>query len=66
MGTFDVAAEADSVTIRGAGENQITLSSSLLDNLNRQLQLISYTNTLFHPNTVDTGEYIFFCVQFYI
>lgn len=57
MGTFDVAAEVDSVTIRGAGENQITLSSSLLDNLNRQLQLISYTNTLFHPNTVDTVQF---------
>lgn len=57
MGTFDVAAEVDSVTIRGAGENQITLSSSLLDNLNRQLQLISYTNTLFHPNTADTVQF---------
>ncbi|KAM5181993.1 beta-1,4 N-acetylgalactosaminyltransferase 1 [Mantella aurantiaca] len=57
IGTFDVAAEVDGVTIRGASEKQITLSSSLLDNLNRQLQLISYTNTIFHPNTADTVQF---------
>ncbi|XP_066440506.1 beta-1,4 N-acetylgalactosaminyltransferase 1 isoform X2 [Eleutherodactylus coqui] len=53
LGTFDVAAEVVSVTTKGAGEKQITISSSLLDNLNRQLQLITYTNTVFHPNTAD-------------
>ncbi|XP_075708082.1 beta-1,4 N-acetylgalactosaminyltransferase 1 isoform X2 [Rhinoderma darwinii] len=57
IGIFDVAAEVDSVTIIGAGEKQMTLSSSLLNNLNRQLQLISYTNTVFHPNTADTVQF---------
>ncbi|XP_072263378.1 beta-1,4 N-acetylgalactosaminyltransferase 1 isoform X2 [Pyxicephalus adspersus] len=57
IGTFDVAAEVDGVTIKGASEKQITLSSPLLDNLNRQLQLISYTNTIFHPNTADTIQF---------
>ncbi|XP_069826446.1 beta-1,4 N-acetylgalactosaminyltransferase 1 isoform X2 [Dendropsophus ebraccatus] len=57
MGTFDVAAEVDSVTIKGTGGKQITLSSILLDNMNRQLQLISYTNTMFHPNTADTVRF---------
>ncbi|XP_073432901.1 beta-1,4 N-acetylgalactosaminyltransferase 1 isoform X2 [Dendrobates tinctorius] len=57
LGTFDVAADVNSVTIKGAGEKQITLSSSILDNLNRQLQLISYTNTMFHPNTADTVQF---------
>ncbi|XP_053552442.1 beta-1,4 N-acetylgalactosaminyltransferase 1-like, partial [Bombina bombina] len=55
LGTFDVAAEVEGVTIKGAGERHITLSSPKMDNLNRQLQLISYTNTIFHPNTADTG-----------
>ncbi|XP_068123526.1 beta-1,4 N-acetylgalactosaminyltransferase 1 isoform X3 [Hyperolius riggenbachi] len=54
IGTFEVAAEVDSVTIKGAGGKRITLSSPLLDNLNRQLQLVAYTNTIFHPNTADT------------
>ncbi|XP_044142514.1 beta-1,4 N-acetylgalactosaminyltransferase 1 isoform X2 [Bufo gargarizans] len=57
MGTFNIAAEVDSVTTKGAGEKQIALSSPLLDNLNCQLQLISYTNTVFHPNTVDTVQF---------
>ncbi|XP_018429978.1 PREDICTED: beta-1,4 N-acetylgalactosaminyltransferase 1 [Nanorana parkeri] len=57
IGTFDVAAEVDGVTIRGASEKQITLSSPLLDNLNRQLQLISYTNTIFHPDTADIVQF---------
>ncbi|XP_075055448.1 beta-1,4 N-acetylgalactosaminyltransferase 1 isoform X2 [Mixophyes fleayi] len=57
IGTFDVTAEVDSVTIKGAGEKEITLSSPLLDNLNRQLQLISYANAIFHPNTADTVQF---------
>ena len=56
MGTFDVAAEVDGVKIKGEGGSNLTLSSSLLANLNRQLQFITYTNTLFHPNTADSGE----------
>lgn len=57
IGTFNVAAEVDGVTIKGASEKKITLSSHLLDNLNRQLQLISYTNTIFHPNTADIVQF---------
>uniref|UniRef100_A0A8C5P6R8 Beta-1,4 N-acetylgalactosaminyltransferase n=1 Tax=Leptobrachium leishanense TaxID=445787 RepID=A0A8C5P6R8_9ANUR len=57
MGTFDVAAEVEGVTVKGAGEKHITLSSPHMDNLNRQLQFVSYTNTVFHPNTADTVQF---------
>lgn len=56
LGTLNVAAEVDGVKIKGDGEMHMTLSSSLLPNLNRQLQFVSYTNTLFHPSTADMGE----------
>lgn len=56
LGTLNVAAEVDGVKIKGDGEMHMTLSSSLLPNLNRQLQFVTYTNTLFHPSTADTGE----------
>lgn len=56
MGTLNVAAEVNGVKIIGDGEMHMTLSSSLLPNLNRQLQFVTYTNTLFHPSTADTGE----------
>lgn len=55
LGTLNIAAEVDVVKIKGDGEMHMTLSSSLLPNLNRQLQFVTYTNTLFHPNTLDTG-----------
>lgn len=42
--------------IKGDGEMHMTLSSSLLPNLNRQLQFVTYTNTHFHPSTADAGE----------
>lgn len=45
----------DGVKIKGDGEMHMTLSSSLLPNLNRQLQFVTYTNTQFHPSTADTG-----------
>ncbi|XP_072349760.1 beta-1,4 N-acetylgalactosaminyltransferase 1-like [Scyliorhinus torazame] len=54
LGTFDVVAEVDEVTIEGAGEMHLSLSSSQVDNLNRQLQFVTYTNTVFNPNTADT------------
>ncbi|KAM4797210.1 beta-1,4 N-acetylgalactosaminyltransferase 1 [Rhinophrynus dorsalis] len=57
MGTFNVAANVEGVTVKGAGERHITLSSPILDNLNRQLQFVSYTNTMFHPNTADTVQF---------
>ncbi len=56
LGTLNVAAEVDGVRVKGDGEMHMTLSSSLLPNLNRQLQFVTYTNTLFHPSTADTGE----------
>ncbi|XP_072104758.1 beta-1,4 N-acetylgalactosaminyltransferase 1-like isoform X2 [Mobula birostris] len=55
LGTFDVAAEVDDVTIEGVGQMHLSLSSSQVDNLNRQLQFVTYTNTVFNPNTADTG-----------
>lgn len=56
LGTLNVAAEVDGVKIKGDGEMHMTLSSGFLPNLNRQLQFVTYTNTLFHPSTADTGE----------
>ncbi|XP_078390506.1 beta-1,4 N-acetylgalactosaminyltransferase 1-like isoform X2 [Cetorhinus maximus] len=55
LGTFDVAAEVDGVKLKGEGEMHLSLSSSQVDNLNRQLQFVTYTNTVFNPNTADTG-----------
>ncbi|XP_061544704.1 beta-1,4 N-acetylgalactosaminyltransferase 1 [Phycodurus eques] len=57
LGTLNVAAEVDGVKIQGDGEMCMTLSSTLLTKLNRQLQFVTYTNTLFHPNTADTVRF---------
>ncbi|XP_037346540.2 beta-1,4 N-acetylgalactosaminyltransferase 1 isoform X1 [Pungitius pungitius] len=57
LGTLNVAAEVDGVKIKGDGEMRMTLSSILLPNLNRQLQFVTYTNTLFHPSTADTVQF---------
>ncbi|XP_049433113.1 beta-1,4 N-acetylgalactosaminyltransferase 1 [Epinephelus fuscoguttatus] len=57
LGTLNVAAEIDGVKIKGDGEMHMTLSGSLLPNLNRQLQFVTYTNTLFHPSTADTVQF---------
>ncbi|XP_029975278.1 beta-1,4 N-acetylgalactosaminyltransferase 1a isoform X2 [Salarias fasciatus] len=35
----------------------MTLSSPLLPALNRQLQFVTYTNTVFHPKTADTVQF---------
>ncbi|KAK1796640.1 hypothetical protein P4O66_009657, partial [Electrophorus voltai] len=56
LGTFNMAAEVEGVKVRGDGEMHMTLSSCVLPNLNRQLQFITYTNTLFHPSTADTVQ----------
>lgn len=56
LGTFDVAATVDGVSVVGEGEKHMILSSPLLSALNRQLQFVSYTNTVFHPKTADTGK----------
>ncbi|XP_063149972.1 beta-1,4 N-acetylgalactosaminyltransferase 1 isoform X2 [Candoia aspera] len=57
MGTFDVAAEVEGVRIEGEGGMHLSLSGSQLDNLNRQMQFVTYTSTLFHPNTADTVQF---------
>ncbi|XP_043979362.1 beta-1,4 N-acetylgalactosaminyltransferase 1 [Gambusia affinis] len=57
LGTLNVAAEVEGVKIKGDGGMHMSLSSSLLLNLNRQLQFVTYTNTMFHPNTADTVEF---------
>lgn len=54
-----MAAEVDGVKVKGDGEMRMTLSSGRLPNLNRQLQFVTYTNTLFHPSTADTGLWTF-------
>lgn len=56
LGTFDVAATVANVLLEGEGEKHMTLSSPVLSALNRQLQLVTYTNTVFHPKTADTGK----------
>uniref|UniRef100_A0A8C8EZN3 Beta-1,4 N-acetylgalactosaminyltransferase n=2 Tax=Oncorhynchus tshawytscha TaxID=74940 RepID=A0A8C8EZN3_ONCTS len=57
LGTLNVAAEVEGVKVKGDGEMHMTLTSSLLSNLNRQLQFVTYTNTLFHPSTADTVQF---------
>ncbi|KAH1176501.1 hypothetical protein KIL84_021235 [Mauremys mutica] len=57
LGTFDVAAVVEGVRAQGEGETRLSLSATQLDNLNRQLQFVTYTNTLFHPNTADTVQF---------
>ncbi|XP_008295090.1 beta-1,4 N-acetylgalactosaminyltransferase 1-like [Stegastes partitus] len=54
LGIFDVAATVDGVSITGEGEKQMMLSSPRLPDLNRQLEFVTYTNTVFHPKTADT------------
>ncbi|TWW56639.1 Beta-1,4 N-acetylgalactosaminyltransferase 1 [Takifugu flavidus] len=54
LGAFDVAATVDKVDVQGEGQSHMTLSSPLLPALNRQLQFVTYTNTVFHPKTADT------------
>ncbi|XP_032406243.1 beta-1,4 N-acetylgalactosaminyltransferase 1-like isoform X2 [Xiphophorus hellerii] len=56
LGTLNVEAEVEGVKIKGDGGMHMSLSSSLLLNLNRQLQFVTYTNTKYHPNTADTVE----------
>ncbi|XP_054905811.1 beta-1,4 N-acetylgalactosaminyltransferase 1a isoform X3 [Poeciliopsis prolifica] len=53
MGTFDVAATVDRVSVKGMGEKHISLSSPALYALNRQLQFVTFTSTIFHPMTSD-------------
>ncbi|XP_071332295.1 beta-1,4 N-acetylgalactosaminyltransferase 1a [Trachinotus anak] len=57
LGTFDVAATVDNVSVKGHGEQHMILSSPLLFALNRQLQFVTYRNTVFHPKTADTVKF---------
>uniref|UniRef100_A0A8C5GW82 Beta-1,4 N-acetylgalactosaminyltransferase 1-like n=1 Tax=Gouania willdenowi TaxID=441366 RepID=A0A8C5GW82_GOUWI len=57
LGVFDVAATVSRVTLTGAGKQHMILSSPSLSALNRQLQFVTYTNTVFHPKTADTVEF---------
>uniref|UniRef100_A0A3Q0T0J1 Beta-1,4-N-acetyl-galactosaminyl transferase 1a n=1 Tax=Amphilophus citrinellus TaxID=61819 RepID=A0A3Q0T0J1_AMPCI len=45
------------ITKKLMGEKHMVLSSSLLSALNRQLQFVTYTNTVFHPKTADTIQF---------
>lgn len=56
MGTFNTAAMVDEVEVKGEGEMHISFMSRSLASLNRQLEFVTYTNTLFHPNKADVGE----------
>lgn len=56
LGTFNVAATVDQVLVKGDGTSHMTLTSSMLLALNRQLLFVTYTNTVFHPRTADTGD----------
>ncbi|XP_061531908.1 beta-1,4 N-acetylgalactosaminyltransferase 1a isoform X2 [Phycodurus eques] len=57
LGTFDVAATVDKVSVKGEGKMHMILSSASLSALNRQLQFLTYTNTVFHPRTADTVQF---------
>ncbi|XP_061630690.1 beta-1,4 N-acetylgalactosaminyltransferase 1a isoform X1 [Phyllopteryx taeniolatus] len=57
LGTFDVAATVDKVSVKGEGKMHMSLSSASLSALNRQLQFLTYTNTVFHPRTADTVQF---------
>ncbi|XP_061592143.1 beta-1,4 N-acetylgalactosaminyltransferase 1a [Cololabis saira] len=57
LGTFDVAATVDKVSIKGLREKKMTLSSPQLTALNRQLQFVTYTSTVFHPRTADSIQF---------
>lgn len=56
VGVFNVAAVVDNVVLVGEGQKDMSLSSPRLSALNRQLQFVTYTNTVFHPRTADTGK----------
>uniref|UniRef100_A0A5F5Q1F4 Beta-1,4-N-acetyl-galactosaminyltransferase 1 n=1 Tax=Equus caballus TaxID=9796 RepID=A0A5F5Q1F4_HORSE len=56
LGTWDVAGEVTGVTLTGEGRPDLTLASPGLDQLNRQLQLVTYSSRSYQANTADTGQ----------
>ncbi|XP_061203786.1 beta-1,4 N-acetylgalactosaminyltransferase 1 [Neopsephotus bourkii] len=57
MGTLAVAAVVEGVLLRGEGQPHLSMASTRLDHLNRQLQFVTYTNTVFHPDTADIVQF---------
>ncbi|KAF1414835.1 Beta-1,4 N-acetylgalactosaminyltransferase 1, partial [Spheniscus magellanicus] len=57
MGTLAVAAVVEGVELQGEGQPHLSLAAAHLDHLNRQLQFVTYTNTLFHPDTADIVQF---------
>ncbi|XP_058413779.1 beta-1,4 N-acetylgalactosaminyltransferase 1 isoform X3 [Diceros bicornis minor] len=57
LGTWDVAGEVTGVTLTGEGQPDLTLASPGLDQLNRQLQLVTYSSRSYHTNTADTVRF---------
>ncbi|XP_063549934.1 beta-1,4 N-acetylgalactosaminyltransferase 1 isoform X3 [Gorilla gorilla gorilla] len=57
LGTWDVAGEVTGVTLTGEGQADLTLVSPGLDQLNRQLQLVTYSSRSYQTNTADTAQY---------
>ncbi|XP_035933862.1 beta-1,4 N-acetylgalactosaminyltransferase 1 isoform X2 [Halichoerus grypus] len=57
LGTWDVAGEVTGVTLTGEGQPDLTLTSPGLDQLNRQLQLVTYSSRSYQANTADTAQY---------
>ncbi|XP_070927647.1 beta-1,4 N-acetylgalactosaminyltransferase 1 isoform X2 [Macaca nemestrina] len=57
LGTWDVAGEVTGVTLIGEGQADLTLVSPGLDQLNRQLQLVTYSSRSYQTNTADTAQY---------
>lgn len=55
LGTWDVAGEVTGVTLTGEGQPDLTLASPGLDQLNRQLQLVTYSSRSYQANTADIG-----------
>ncbi|XP_065742962.1 beta-1,4 N-acetylgalactosaminyltransferase 1 isoform X1 [Phocoena phocoena] len=53
LGTWDVAGEVTGVTLTGEGQPDLTLASPGLDQLNRQLQLVTYSSRSYQANTAD-------------
>uniref|UniRef100_A0A8C2RGM8 Beta-1,4-N-acetyl-galactosaminyltransferase 1 n=1 Tax=Capra hircus TaxID=9925 RepID=A0A8C2RGM8_CAPHI len=57
LGTWDVAGEVTGVTLTGEGQPDLTLTSPGLDQLNRQLQLVTYSSRSYQANTADTVRF---------
>ncbi|XP_033077404.1 beta-1,4 N-acetylgalactosaminyltransferase 1 isoform X3 [Trachypithecus francoisi] len=57
LGTWDVVGEVTGVTLTGEGQADLTLVSPGLDQLNRQLQLVTYSSRSYQTNTADTVRF---------